>query len=150
MHIFRIPSKSRSQRIFFIFLVYMLFTSLYTIIKLSKTTSPQKLFRSDCITQYNRHIDTLDSVAVLQVDGTRKEYGIPGFTFPFNITAILLMSILQKFPQVDCRVAIANFLSQKRKQTKKNGVLVPYNHANKSDPITFFLTSNYSLPLALL
>lgn len=33
----------------------------------------------------------------IEMDGQRKEYGIPGFTFPFNLTAILLLSILQKF-----------------------------------------------------
>ena len=37
---------------FHIFGLKMLSSSLYTMLKLSKTKSPQKLFQSDCITLY--------------------------------------------------------------------------------------------------
>ena len=50
----------------------MLSSSLYVMLKLSKTTSPQKLFPSDCITLY--HICTVNSITfereVIDIDSS--------------------------------------------------------------------------------
>ena len=86
----------------------MLSSSLDTLLKVSKTTFPQKLFAYDCVTLYGIHINALSETNSINFNNKIEEKDIYISTYPEIEEKIFSGKNKFIFDDVDCRLYFIN------------------------------------------